>query len=92
MSVIQEHDILCDIYGDTHSDVSDKNDNEILDSDSDVLTTSSHKQLRPSDINFTSGSETSAAEEESSGSETSAAEEESSELERYNNNNKTSDT
>jgi hypothetical protein len=71
-------DILCDIYRDTHSDVSDKSDNEILDSDSDIPTTSSRTQLWPSAVNITSGSETSATEEESS------------EPERYNN--KTSDT
>jgi len=37
-----------------------------LDSDSDVPTTSSHEQLRPSDVVFASGSETSTEEEESS--------------------------
>jgi hypothetical protein len=38
--------ILCELDVDTHSDVSDYSDNESLDSDSDVPTTSSHKQLR----------------------------------------------
>ena len=33
---------------DTHSDVSDNSDNESMDSDSDVPTTSSHKQLQSS--------------------------------------------
>jgi len=47
-NVLQEDDILCDLYVDTHSDVSDYSDNESLDSDSDVPTTSSHKQLRSS--------------------------------------------
>jgi hypothetical protein len=39
--------ILCVscMYADTRSDVSDYSDNESLDSDSDVPTTSSHKQL-----------------------------------------------
>ena len=44
----QEDDILCELYADTRSDVSDYSDNESVDSDSDVPTTSSHKQLRPS--------------------------------------------
>jgi len=44
---LQEDDILCELYVDTRSDVSDYSDNESLDSDSDssVHTTSSHKQL-----------------------------------------------
>jgi hypothetical protein len=46
--VLEEDDILCDLYVDTHSDVSDYSDNECLDSDSDVLTTSLHTQLRSS--------------------------------------------
>jgi len=44
--VLQEDDILCELYVDTRSDVPDYSDNESLDSDSDVPTTSSHKQLR----------------------------------------------
>jgi hypothetical protein len=47
-NVLQEVDILCELYADTCSDVSDYSDNESLDSDSDVPTTSSHKQLRSS--------------------------------------------
>ena len=43
-NVLQE-DILCELYADTHSDVSDYSDNESLDSDSDIPTVSSHKQL-----------------------------------------------
>ena len=43
-NVLQEDDILCELYVDTHSDVSDCCDNESLDNDSDVPTTSSHKQ------------------------------------------------
>ena len=34
-NVLQEDDILCELYVDTHSDVSDYSDNESLDSDSD---------------------------------------------------------
>jgi hypothetical protein len=52
------------LYADTHSDVSDISDNEILDSDSD--TTSSRIQLPSSAIVVTSDSETSTKEEESS--------------------------
>jgi len=44
-NVLQEEDILCELYADARSDVSDYSDNESLDSDSDVPTTSSHKQL-----------------------------------------------
>jgi hypothetical protein len=44
-NVLQEDDILCELYVDTRSDVSDYSDNESLDSDSDVPTTSSHEQL-----------------------------------------------
>jgi hypothetical protein len=46
-NVLQEDDILCELYADTRSDVSDYSDNECLDSDIDVPT-SSHKQLRSS--------------------------------------------
>jgi len=55
--------VLC---ADARSDVSDNSDNEILDSDSDVPTTSSCKQLPSSAIVVTSDSETSTEEEESS--------------------------
>jgi len=47
-NVLQEDDILCELYVDTRSDVADYSDNESLDSDSDVPTTSSHKQLQSS--------------------------------------------
>ena len=70
-------EILCELYADTRSVVSDNSDNKILDSDSDVPTTSPHKQLRPSAVVFTGDSETSTEKEESS------------ELESYDN--KTSD-
>jgi len=35
-NVLQEDNILCELYADTRSDVSDYSDNESLDSDSDV--------------------------------------------------------
>ena len=43
-NVLQEDDILCELYADTRSDVSDYSDNESLGSDNDVSTTSSRKQ------------------------------------------------
>jgi len=43
-SVLKEDDNLYELYVDTRSDVSDNNDNEILDSGSDVPTNSWHKQ------------------------------------------------
>jgi hypothetical protein len=43
---VQEDDILCKLYADTRSDISDCSDNESFASDSDVPTTSLHKQLR----------------------------------------------
>jgi len=45
---MQQDDILCELYVDTRFDVFVYSDNESMDSDSDVLTTSSHKQLRSS--------------------------------------------
>jgi hypothetical protein len=61
-NVLHEDNILCELYADTCSDVFDNSDNETLDSDSDgdVPTSSSRKQLR----SFTSDSETSTIEEE----------------------------
>ena len=47
-NVLQQDDILCELFVDTRSDVSDDSDNESMDSDSDIPTTSSHKQLRSS--------------------------------------------
>jgi hypothetical protein len=44
-NVLQEDDILRELYADTRSDVSDNSDSESLDRDSDVSATSSHKQL-----------------------------------------------
>jgi hypothetical protein len=62
---LQEDDVLCELYADTRSDVSDSSDNGSLDNDSDVSTTSSRKQLRSSVVVVTSDSETSTVEEES---------------------------
>jgi len=42
---VLEVDDVCELYVDKCADVSDYSDNESLDSDSDVLTTSSRKQL-----------------------------------------------
>jgi len=47
-NVLQEDNILCELYADPRSDVSDNSENESLDSDSDVPTTNSHKKLRSS--------------------------------------------
>jgi len=44
-NVLQEDDILCELCADTRSDVSDYSDNKSLDSDSDIPTISSCKQL-----------------------------------------------
>jgi hypothetical protein len=69
--VLQEDDILCVLYADTRSSVSDFSDNESSDSDSDseVSATSSHKQLRSSVVVVTNDNETSTREEESSDQE-----------------------
>jgi hypothetical protein len=47
-NVLQQGDILCELYMDTRSDVPDYSDNESLDSGIDVPRTSSRKQLRSS--------------------------------------------
>jgi len=47
-NVLQEDNILCELYADTRSDVYDYSDKESLDSDSDIPTTITHKQLRSS--------------------------------------------
>ena len=44
-SVLKGDNILCKLYADTHTAASDNSDNDILDSDSDVPTPSSRKQL-----------------------------------------------
>ena len=69
-NVLQEDDILCELYADMHSSVFDYSDNESLDSVSDVPA-SSHKQLRSSVVVVTSDSETSTVEEECSEPENS---------------------
>ena len=65
-NVLKEDYILCELYVDTRSDVSDNIDNEILDSDSHGRTTSSRKCLPSSAIVVISDSETSTEEEECS--------------------------
>jgi hypothetical protein len=65
MSVLKEDYILCELYANTLSSVSDNGENEILDHDSDVPTTSSRKQLWPAVV-FASESETSTEEAGSS--------------------------
>jgi len=57
-NVLQEDDILCELYSDTRSDVSDYSDSESSGSDSDIPT-SSRKQLQSSVVVVTSDSETS---------------------------------
>jgi len=47
-NVLQKDDVLCELYVDTRSDVSDYSNNVSMGSDNDVPTTSSHKQLRSS--------------------------------------------
>jgi len=68
-SVLKEN-ILYEFYTDTCSDVSNGSDSEILDSDSDVPTTSLRKQLRPAVV-FSSDSETSTVVKENSELESS---------------------
>jgi hypothetical protein len=73
-NVLKEDDILCELYSDTHCDVSDYSDNESLDGDCDSVSnvpTSSCKQLQSSLIVVTSDSEASTTEEESSKPENS---------------------
>jgi hypothetical protein len=65
-NVLQDDDILHELYANTPSDVSDNSDHESMDRDSDVFATSSRKQLRSSVVAVTSDSETSTTEEESS--------------------------
>jgi hypothetical protein len=71
-SVLKEENTLCELYADTCSDVSNGSYHEILDSNnSDVPTTSLHKQLRPSAVVFSSDSETSTVVKENSKPESS---------------------
>jgi hypothetical protein len=71
-NVPQEDDILCELYSDTRSDVSDCSDSESSDSDSDSdIPTSSRKQMQSSVVVVTNDSETSTIQEESSDNITS---------------------
>jgi len=70
-SVLKEDNILCELFADTCSDISNDGDSEILDSNSDVPTTSLCKQLRPSAVVFPSDSETSTVVKENSEPESS---------------------
>jgi len=70
-NVLPEDDILCELYVDSRSDVSDYSDNESLDSDSDVPTTSPCKQLRSSADSETSTKEEEISEPENSDDKTS---------------------
>ena len=45
-SVTKDNDVLCELGVDTYSNASGDCENEILDSDSDVLTTPPHIQLQ----------------------------------------------
>jgi hypothetical protein len=56
-------DILCKLYVDTCSDVSNDCESEILEGHSDVPTTSSRKQSRPCPLVFAHDSETNVEEE-----------------------------
>jgi len=69
--VLKEGDILCELYADTCSDVSDDSEGEFLDSDTDVPTASSHKQLQLHTVVLTSDSDTSTEEVEYSELESS---------------------
>ena len=69
-NVLQEDDILCELYTDTRCDISDYSDSENSGSDIDI-STSSRKQLQSSVVVVTSDSETSTIEEESSDNITS---------------------
>ena len=68
-NVLQEDDILCELYMDTRSDISDYSDSENSGSDIDIPT-SSRKPLQSSVV-VTSDSETSTIEEEISDNITS---------------------
>jgi hypothetical protein len=70
-SVLKEGNILSELYADTCSDVSDDTEGEFSDSDSDVPTTSSHKQFQPPTTVLTSDSDTNTEEEENSESDSS---------------------
>jgi hypothetical protein len=69
--VLKAGDILCELYAYACSDVSDDSEGEFLDSDSDVPTTSSHKQFQAPTVVLTSNSDTNTEEEENSESDSS---------------------
>jgi len=62
-TVLNADNTLCELWTNTCSDISENSENEILESDSDVATTSLCKQLWPSAIVFSSDSEKSTQEE-----------------------------
>jgi hypothetical protein len=63
---VRDDNILCELYAQTYSDVSNDRETEILDSDNDVPTTSSHKKSRSCSLDLTTESATCTEEEESS--------------------------
>jgi hypothetical protein len=67
--VLKEGNILCELYADTCSDVSDDSEGEFL--DSDIPTASSHKQFQWPTVVLTSDSDTNTEDEENSESEIS---------------------
>jgi hypothetical protein len=69
--VLQEGNSMCELYADTLSDICNNSDNESLDSDSDVPTTSLCKQLWSSAVVVIGDSETNTEEEENSEPESS---------------------
>jgi hypothetical protein len=65
-TVLKEGDILCELYADTCSDVSDDSEDDFLDSDSDFPAASSHKRFQSPTVVLTSASDTNTEEEENS--------------------------
>ena len=55
---MKDNDILCELHADTYYDVSDERETEILNTDSDIPTTSLHKQLPSCPLDSTSVSAT----------------------------------
>jgi len=64
-NVLQEDDILCELYADTHSEVSHYTDDESSDSDTDISANSSRKQLWSSVVVVIIDSETNTLGKES---------------------------
>jgi hypothetical protein len=71
--VLKEGDILCELYADTCSDVSDDSEGEFLDSDSDsdVPTATAHKQFQPPTVVHSNDSDANTEEEENNELESS---------------------